>query len=218
MDAKPAQPLLTQRRPLTVAARAPTAVNGRGARSRARAMLCVQRAELRGGRAAGRFRWRKMVAPAALRVVRCGGRAMHGARAVFSVGARQAERWGAGAPARGPPAGSERPRGALTAFLPSQVLAVRLRGLREDVQRCHRGAGAAAARPQRPGDGRAARAAQPPAGGPGGSGPCEGGAARRTAGGRGLGRCAAGCAVRVSAWAGIVCDGSTERLRVLCLR
>eukprot|EP00076_Gallus_gallus_P006709 XP_001233408.2 WD repeat-containing protein 75 [Gallus gallus] len=29
-----------------------------------------------------------MVAPAALRVVRCGGRAMHGARAVFSVGAR----------------------------------------------------------------------------------------------------------------------------------
>uniref|UniRef100_A0A669QIP0 WD repeat domain 75 n=1 Tax=Phasianus colchicus TaxID=9054 RepID=A0A669QIP0_PHACC len=34
-----------------------------------------------------------MVAPAALRVVRCGGGALHGARAVFSVGARQAGRF-----------------------------------------------------------------------------------------------------------------------------
>uniref|UniRef100_A0A8C9FQY9 Uncharacterized protein n=1 Tax=Pavo cristatus TaxID=9049 RepID=A0A8C9FQY9_PAVCR len=34
-----------------------------------------------------------MVAPAALRVVRCGGSAPHGTRAVFSVGARQAGRF-----------------------------------------------------------------------------------------------------------------------------
>lgn len=51
--------------------------------------------------------------------------------------------------------------------LSPQVPAVHRRGLREGVQRGHRGAGAAAARPQRAGDRGQAQPAQPPAGGAG---------------------------------------------------